>query len=904
MPPSAREPNQLHGTLFEFVRNSAFNARDPFAANIPQFGYNLFGGSVGGPVWIPKIYKGLNRTFFFFNYEGSREGVPRANVATVPTDLQRRGDFSQTFVRQANGQLTPITIHDPALTRASGAAFVRDAFVGNVIPPNRIYPVAKAVLNLFPTPNAPGDPGTGANNYLSSFKDPVLDNGYIVKIDHSFNERHHIFGRYSWRHFHVGRQGAFKNAVTGDAEDRFAPGFAFDDTFTLNPTTILNFRYGFSRFTISSQADNFGFDVTKLGLPASFTSQIAVPAIPEFDIAGYTSLSAANKFNRFAEDAHTIRASVIKVVGRLTTYAGGEHRLLRSNNGSRGAAASGLFAFDSSFTRGPNPQVASTTAGSGLASFLLGLGSSGRIDTNAATAEQAPYTGFYVQNDFRVSNRLTLNFGLRYEWEGAYTERYNRLNRGFDTTTPESIAAQAQANYAANSIAETPVSQFQVRGGLGFAGENGQPRAATNLDRNNFAPRVGFAWSLNEKTVLRAGFGYFYGPTTILSETRQGFSQSTPFVGTIDGGLTSVNIIANPFPNGLLAPTGSSLGLLTQVGQSVSFIPLDRQQPVSRQYQVGIQREIRGHILVEAAYAGSSSKDLPINHQLDGIPAAIQSAARNTFIQTGRNILNDSVPNPFFGLTSGPLSGRTTTRGQLVRPFPQFTSISEINESSGSSRYDSLQVKANKRFSAGVRFLAAYTFAKQLDRFLFLNDQDTQLTRELNDSDIPHHFVFSSIYELPFGPGKKFLSGVGRFAGKVIGGWQLNGVYTLQSGIPLDISGAESLGVSARLSGDARTMNRWFDTSAFRQRQTLELAATVRLPDVRSARKNNADLSIFKNTNLSEHIRLQFRVEAFNAFNHPEWSSPNTTFGNANFGRVTSTNTFARQLQFGLKLLW
>ncbi|MDZ7380020.1 MAG: TonB-dependent receptor, partial [candidate division KSB1 bacterium] len=754
--------NDFHGTLWEYLRNSALNARDPFASEQPQFGYNQFGGTAGGPVTLPGIYSGRDRTFFFFNYEGSREGVPRAFVSTVPVEAQRMGDFSQTYVMSA-GQLRPVIIYDPATTRQVGTAFVRDPFPANRLPADRIHPVGRNIVSLYPAPNASGAPGTNANNYLMAFKDPVFDNGYLVRVDHRLSDRHQVFARYYWRHFRVTRQGEFKNQVTGDAEDRNAPGFVFDDTYTLNPTTVLNVRLGVARFVSRAAADNLGFDPTRLGFPAGFAAALPLRAIPQFVVSGFTTISGKNKLQRNVEDSYSLRSAATKVKGRHSLRFGGEARVLRSYPGSAGAAAAGAFSFDNLFTRGPNPQVTAVDRGYGLASLLLGLASSGSVVNNAMTAEQVPYYGTYVQDDIRVTRRLTLNLGLRYEWEGENTERFNRFNRGFAFDTPSPLEEKARANYSANPIPELPPAQFRVRGGLLFAGVGGAPRGITNIDRNNWAPRLGAAYAVTRRTVIRGGYGLFYGPTTLMSETRHGFSATTPFVASIDGGLTPYNTLNNPFPQGILAPPGAREGLLTLVGQSINFVYLDRQQPRAQQYQFSLQQELGWRMFIEAAYVGSIVQVMPVDHQLNGIPLQAVLRARQTFLATGRNTLNDSVANPFYGLIeSGALSARTTTRGQLLRPYPHFTGLTQLNESIGRSRYDALQLKLEKRLSSGVNFMLSYAAAKQLEQTRFLNDQDTRPVKELASFDVPQRLVVHGSWELPFGPGRKWPGGGSR----------------------------------------------------------------------------------------------------------------------------------------------
>jgi hypothetical protein len=895
--------NQFHGTLFNFTRNSYWNARDTFAANIPQFGYNLFGGSAGAPVIIPKLYNGRNRTFWFFNYEGSREGVPRANVNTVPTALERAGDFSQSRVR-SGAAILPVQIFDPATTRLQGTTFIRDAYPNNTIPASAISPIARGLLSLYPLPNATGDAVTGATNHILSFKDPVFDNGYVWKIDHRFSDRHSIFFRYSWRQFGVDRQGAFKSLATGDIDRRDAPGFAFDDTFLINSTTILNFRYGLARFKTLSRADNLGYDLASLGFSPQFIGLLPFQAIPQISLSnGLTGISGANKQSRGAEDSHTARIALTKSVNRHTFKTGVEFRLLNSNVASLGSNATGAFSFDQGFTRGANPQVAGVNLGHGLASFLIGLPASGSVANNAATADQTNYKGFFFHDDWRVSSRLTLNLGIRYEWEGAYVERYNRINRGYDFGTESPLSAAARANYAAAPIAELSASNFRTMGGLLFAGVGGQPRGLSDLDRNNIAPRIGVSFQLDSKTVLRGGYGLFYGASTQTGETRNGFSVSTPYVASVDGGNTSINSLRNPFPTGLVPVTGASQGLLTLIGQGVSFTSPDRRQPKAHQYSIGIQRQLPSGLLAEISYVGNQVRDLPVNRNLNAIPETIRASAETTFFATNRNILNDAVANPFFGvIATGPLSARTVTRGQLVRPYPHFTGVQVQSLPVGVSRYDALQSKLTRRFANGVSLTASYAFTKQIEQTRFLNDQDLAPVRELTEFDLPHRFVSSVAYELPFGPGRLLLNRTSGFVARLLEGMQINTIYQAQSGVPIEVTGAESLGRSAK--SDNSTTGQWFDTSAFRQRQGIELIRTARLPDVRSAGRNNVDLSFFKTNRISETVRLQFRAEAFNAFNRPEYSLPSGAFGTANFGRVTSTNTFARQLQFALKLLW
>ncbi len=892
--------NDFHGSLFIFHRNSAFNARDPFATRKPQFTFDQLGGTIGGPIFFPRFgeggrtfYSGRNRTFFFVSLEGTREDIPRTFVSTVPTLLQRQGIFTETST----------VIFDPATTRpgATAGTFVRSPFSGNRIPTERLNPTALRILEHVPLPNAPGV----VNNRLESYKDTNMDDGIAVKIDHNFTDRHRIFGRFTYRRFITRDSGALNNVLTVTDQQRYAPGFAFDDTYTLNATTVLNFRYGLSRFDGATQSGQL--DPASLGFPAALVAQLPVPSLPRIVINGYTTLGPGLRFVRGVEDSHSFRGGGTKIVGNQAFRFGGEFRLLRSNNRNQNNQASGSYDFNANFTRGPNPVTPNTNnPQQALAAFLLGFPFSGIVQNSISTAEQSPYYGFYFQDDWRASNRLTLNLGLRYEFEAAYTERFDRFNRGFDATVASPIEAQALANYRANPIPQLPVADFHARGGLLFVGVGGQPRGLTNIDRNNFAPRIGVAYKLTDRTVLRGGYGLFYGATTQLSEASLGFSINTPFVGAVNNVIPAGATLSNPFPAGLLVAPGSSLGTGTLLGSDISFVDPNRKQPFAHQYQLSIQQELPGHLLLDAAYVGALGRDVAVNVQLNAIPLQFIQQARQTLVATGVDILAQAVPNPFFRLVpaGASLDRSTVDRGQLLRPFPQFTSVAQLNSSIGSYRYDAFQFKATRRFSEGFSLLTSYTFAKQLEKTRLLNVQDAELVKELSDFDLPHRLVVSSSYELPFGPGRRFLGNASGIGGKLLEGFQLNAIYQAQSGLPLTVSNAASTGQSAQLPEGERSVDRWFDTTAFRRLERYELVTTSRLSDVRSPGRNTFDLSLFKTTRITEGVRLQLRAEGFNLFNRSEFSSPVTDFNSPNFGRIQSTNIFNRQFQFGAKLLF
>jgi hypothetical protein len=521
------------------------------------------------------------------------------------------------------------------------------------------------------------------------------------------------------------------------------------------------------------------------------------------------------------------------------------------------------------------------------------------------------YFAGYVQDDIKVSGRLTLNIGLRYDYETPRMERFDRLS-WFEFDKPNPIGPQ--------------VGMPNLKGGLGFAGVNGNPRGWNNPDRNNFAPRFGFAYQLGTRTVLRGGYGIMYLPGGTndngYGAGQEGFSVTSSLVNSADGGLTPFTLLSDAFATGVVQPTGSSQGLLTELGLGIRGDPRWVRTGYVQQWNFNIQRELPGHILIETGYVGSRGVKIPITFQMNQLP--------DQYLPMGSRLLQQ-VTNPFFGIvTSGTLSQPTVTLGQLLRPFPQFTGLSFNQNDAGSSVYHAFQARVEKRFARGLSFLLSYTAAKLISdtdslKAFVGNDfspgnQDNnnlRLERAVPPQDVPQRLVLSYVYELPFGKGKRFLNG-SKLASVVAGGWTVTGITTFQSGRPLALNTAtnntnsmgggsrpNNNGHSANLPADQRTLNRWFDTSVFSQPDPFTFGNTGRLlPDVREPGISNFDFSTQKNFALTERIRLQFRGELFNIFNTPQFGRPGTTFGNPQFGVISSQANSPRQIQFGLKLLF
>jgi len=506
---------------------------------------------------------------------------------------------------------------------------------------------------------------------------------------------------------------------------------------------------------------------------------------------------------------------------------------------------------------------------------------------------------------------------MRYEYDGVMRERFNRSVRGFDASAAQPFAAQAQANYAATYAAsptpEMPVSQFRVQGGLTFAGVGGQPRGLYASDPNNIAPRVGFAYSLNSKTVIRGGFGMYYGAlgTRLQDAIQIGFSQNTTLVPTLDGGQTFIASIANPFPNGFLQPTGASLGALTNVGNAINFYSPKPLANTLKKFQIGFQRELPKGWLLDVNYQTSRGSDLEVSRAWNPFPTKYLSTSP-TRDQATINYLTSNLQNPFLGIpviTGTSRAGALIARNQLMADYPQFTTMSSYTYD-GKSYYDGMSAVLSRRFSRGFMATATYTFAKFLEQNSMLNPGDAAPTKVLSTVDFPHRLILSGIFEFPFGRGRQFLSQAPSVVNFLVGGWQMSPVYTYQSGPPITVGDLILTGSNGMqnvaLPKSQRNIYRWFDTSQFNNNTSQQLGNHLRVlsprfNNLRTDAYNYWDVSLIKDMTLHEKTTMQFRFEALNVLNQVCFSPPSTSVGTA-FGKVTAQRNVPRHMQFSLRL--
>ncbi len=914
--------NDLHGTLFEFLRNRSLNASDFFSNQAgktkPRFEMNQFGGALGGPVIIPHIYDGKGKTFFFGDFQATRRVQGEPTSLTVPTALQREGNFSQTY--NSSGQL--VVIYDPfstAVNPSNPSQYIRQAFPNNIISPTEaLNPVAQNLMTWYPLPNTAGSPYTAANNFVVDPRLIVRPNVGSFRIDQNVTNRYRLFGRYSTSDAPLTQPNSFGNEATpnpGAVGTTFFHNntFALSNIYTISPTAMLNVSYGFARWYQIRQTLSFGFNDASLGFPASLASQIQVPMFPTFSPSSYTGTNGQSYFVN-GNDGHTLLVSLTKVRGRQTLTAGTDIRMHRINQ-FQVSNGGGSFSFALAQTQGPNPNVATSTAGNSIASLLLGFGSSGSVPYGSGTETQDWYFAGYLQDDIQVTHKLKVNVGLRWDAETPYNDRHNRL--AYFNSTISSPAAN---------------SQFpNLEGGLEFAGVGPTGRDVYSTKHDNFGPRVGFAYSPTTNWVVRSGFAVTFAPLEITSNNtsfapNQGYSNSTSWVTSLNG-LVPDNLLNNPFPTGLIQPTGNTLGASTLLGQSLTgslgvWDP-NPKQPYTLEWNFDIQRQLPGQVLIDVAYVGTRGIHLTSPQDLDALNPSYLSMG------TGLQTL---VPNPFQPfVTSGTLAASTVTQRQLLLPFPQYTDVSEVNSTWGSSTYNSLQLKASKRMPHGVTLLAAYTISKEISDVNAMegdnspsagsspyttpqNAYDLRAEYSASEENIPEALVVSALYQLPFGPGQRFLAKSNGAVARLVGGWQAVGALTEQVGAPLAITTTvtdggdrpNSTGINPNLSTSrplGQKVLEWFNRSAFSQPAPFTFGDVSRtIPNLLGPGLHNLDVSLIKDTRLNERFDLEFHAEAFNVANTPHFWLPDTNEPDSTFGEVSATYLNPRQFQFALKL--
>jgi len=919
--------NSLHGSLFEFLQNDKLNANDWFSNRggfrKGELRRNQFGGSVGGPVI-------KNRTFFFFDYQGMRQvSAGQPTRSSLPTLPMMNGDFSD--LKNVRGG--PITIYDPT---TAGPGQPRDPFPGNIIPKNRFDPTSTKVATFLPTNRlSDGDPFTHLGNNTYLIPRPNNLNQYDIKFDNRFNDANTVFFRYSWYHNDITTVptlpgSTFSSPNPADNGVQSQPVHSYQavvgHTWTINPTTIFDWRGGYTRLYFDQHWPGgclpgqcaTPFDPTNAGFPAYIRQFSDTAGFPSLTFTDYNALGAGNQ-QVGIPDTILLEASLTKIKGRHVLKFGFDGRRVHYIRGG-GSSRNGAFAFDAGFTQRLSTQSNPQSEGNSWASFLLGTPATGSITRINVANVRSQYFAFFAQDDYKISSKVTLNLGLRWDVSQPMWDSHNAM----------SFLDLGAAN-PIGPLAGLP----NLKGGEQFA--NLGPLKGVNdtmtIDWNNFAPRVGIAYQVTPKWVVRAGFGVFY--KTIIGEAvpppADSFAITTPMVTSLDGSRPS-SFLSNPFPNGIQTPSRGALGLLTNVGNNISGIAGTNSSltPYVTQWNLNIQRQLNSTTMMEVGYSGSAAR------KLDRAPANLNELSPDIVAAMG-NRINQLVPNPFYGLpqipSSSVLAQPNIQLGQLLRPYPQFLNVTMFSFNGASADYHSFQAKVEKRFSHGISLLASYVNSKTLDDYSGIPNwlgsmpqadrtrYNYKIEKAVNEEEVPQRFVLAYTVELPFGRGHALLNR-GGILNAILGGWQTNGIVTFSAGTPIIVTTSNnymgfgagpqrpnSVGRSALKTGDPESRlggisgGTWFDTSAFSQPAAFTIGNAPRtLPDVRTDTIKNWDMSLFKSFTFKERFNLQYRAELFNFLNTPTFSLPQRSFVSSDFGVISATLNMPRQVQMGLRM--
>jgi Carboxypeptidase regulatory-like domain/TonB dependent receptor-like, beta-barrel len=915
--------NSYAGSGYTYYRSDKLAEKDFFVkkanAAKPGLSYKRPGFTIGGPV-------AHDKTFFFAAVEWLYDTFPEPLFQTVPTQAMRNGDFSALLSQG-------IQIYNPLSGQVStGTTVVRQPFAGNIIPSSLISPIAQKVLGYYPLPNQPAD-ATGQNNFF--YENPRKDkfNSESIRLDHTVTSKQRLMARYTRNNRRESRNAIFGevNGIvpTGNFLFRKNDGVTVDHTWTQSSSSLWEFRGGWQRFQEPNVRQHEGiFDPATLGFSPSVTALFrGAMYFPLFDFDTISDIGD----NLAGNTTHTIysfQPTYTRIIGNHSVRAGYDLRQYRefgANNNRQ--AGEYLMRNNAAFTRPASNSA--TQLWQDVATFLTGFPTGGNIDINATRENRQWYHAAFVQDDWKVTNKLTLNLGLRYDYEAAATELQNANVRGFDPNATLSLTAAAEAAYAARPDV-IPASQWHARGGYGFPTDS--TPGIWNADTNNLQPRLGFAYKLTDRTVLRGGWGLYTSPFVFSNGiTQPGFSQTTPFTASQNNGLTFQSTLINPYPSGALQPAGNTLGPNTFLGQSLNrFMPVDIQSSQLSRYLVNLQRELPGAWLVEVGYAGSHGYHLTTNEELNAIPAQYLSSSP-VRDQATVDYLATLVPNPFAGglLPTG-FTNATVARSQLLRPFPQFSNVPTYG-SDGTSQYDSFQTKLEKRYAHGYSIIGTYTWSHFTERVFRLNPTDADFENRLGRDDVPHRITTSIVYELPFGKGRTFGGSAGGFANGLIGGWSINAFGQFQSGRPLDFesrniyfngdlnaltakytnnSDVPVFDISGFYFHDAAVQTNGVDDPVKQRADTrIRLANNLRyfpsrVDGIRSPFLKLWDISIVKQVPLSGRVRAQFNVEFLNAFNVVVFNDANTDPTNAAFGKVTSQNNLPRDIQLAAKIVF
>jgi hypothetical protein len=919
--------NDWHGNVFDYFRNAVLDAnrtenKQP-TPNKPRPGHNQhqFGGVVGGAIRKDK-------DFVFGSFEGWREVMPAAVISSVPHNDLRDG---QRFTQFGYKIFDPMTSR--VCTTADGncrnSPYIRQPFPGNVIPQSRISPVGAKVMSYFPKANGP-DPNALGSNYYANTNGRYRYDQPMGRWDHNFSDADKFYTLVTYQHGKEYRNstGFDPPAGSGDINSqRTDQNYIAAWTHVLSATSVLDIRGSFGRYTpYFPRYTDYDFTIDKLGMtkmPHAPTNPQATA--PRFDVGGSTqlfALSSAGEWNSHNQWNFTPSLNMTK--GRHTLRTGFEYNYVANGIGNRGWS-NGTFSFDQTWTRQLSGYSGGTYDGASIASLLLGYPASAQVDWQDNPYRTRPYFALYAQDDWKIGRNLTLNLGLRYDVQLQTLERFDRYNSGFDMTTKNPLSDAVLANWRKIKAAEDaknpkypyPAVPAQLNGGWLFAGVGGQPRRIFDTDWTNLAPRAGVAWRVTPTTVFRAGVGVYYQSPTQGGRTN-GFAITTSYDSSLDGitpsaglNLSGPNSLVDPFPLGILPPTGAKDGLLTLIGRGVTFDPRRLKLPRTYQYSFGIQQQLPGSIVAEASFAGNYQTFVPVDWGRNEISMADYNQSR---ADAQYNSLQ--VPNPFYGIL--PLNGgvgqnATVSRGTLLRPNPLWGGITQSNTQWGHYRCDALQVKVEKRVLGGqstgvMTWVLSYTLSKAYQASNRLQNWNLEepLIYQLDNQDKPNMLAFSGVWDLPFGKGRKLLNSDNAVVNKLAAGWQFDWILTYNSGYPVGWPNLNNK--CGEWHAKNQTRYSWFnnDKSCYENFQSYTLRTLPeRFPDIRQYQAPQLNIAFEKTVQVSERFRFLIRGEAFNLSNTPIFGGVDTSFSSQRFGMLPDNQAnWPRLVQLAAKVFF
>ena len=945
--------NQFHGGAFGSYQNPTLNTSfwHTGTAAPAKSVWLREGADLGGPIWH-------DRLFFFGGYEHSREATPNVVSQPVPSVAERSGNFSELYALDTKHPADATNLYqifDPTsghtvtggVCGSGKTCTVRNPIAGNILT-RPIDPIAAKALAYYPLPNS----GTGFYSYSGA--EPNYYYAYVARIDTALTKKQSLFGHWvASRRLQPGKN-AYFGLASGTNLAYLNKGAALGYTYTITPATVLDAHASWTRFVNTSFIASQGLlNATNIGMPSYLVNGLGdyANAFPRIDITGYTSLAPENGVVSH-DDVTLGSVQLSHLFGNHFLRGGVELRLYDTNAGIT-TQSNGRYQNTGNYTTG-NSSLSAPTSGLGLAQFEYGIPSSSAITINSDLAVRSSYMAEWLQDDWKAGSKLTINFGLRFEYEGPNSERNQKANTFFDFNAVNPISAATKSAYAAiaplNSLL-LPAGSFNVNGGLRFLGDPTQPFGHQDYQAQklNLLPRVGISYEFIPATVFRAGFGIFddslstfylsggnAGSTTSFLLPQQGFTQATSLNSSPDTGLTFTSTLANPFPTGIIKPAGSALGLSTYLGQSVTFQPTNPKVPYSTRWSAGLQRQF-GSWLAAVDYVGNKGNHLPLQKEYNSVPSQYLSTVTNGYDTTVNTNLSTTVKSPFIGLY--PNAASTISVANLLRPYPEFNTSVTANITSGSSIYHALQAQLLRRFTNGASLTSAFTWSKSLDATQYLNTTDAQPWYGISDNDRTFRLATSGIYQIPIGTGRRFLSNNG-IVSQVIGGWQVQGVYQIQSGQPLSFSPASTsplyIGTGTpsssgwgraafKASRDPVTgLGYWFNKAAWSTTTGVTSGATgvvvgvtpnqyqlrtmpVRYDNLRADFLNQFDAAVQRNFSLSrlyESASIQIRLDAINALNHPVYggkgnnNTPVTDWTSSTFGQVTAQTNQPRIYQF------